>query len=623
MSDTIFDVIVVGAGHAGCEAALASARMGQRTLLLTLQIDSVAYLACNPAIGGTSKGHLVREIDALGGQMGQTADQTLIQMRMLNLRKGPAVHSSRAQVDKQAYAQAMRQTLEAQPGLTLLQAEVSEVCVRNGRVYGVKTAHGLVYQAPAVVIAAGVYMNSRIITGEYVQQTGPAGLMRSSFLGEQLASLGIPMRRFKTGTPPRVDGKTIDADAMQIQRGDEPLRPFSFLTDARAYEGFEQDVCYLTYTNAHTHAILRANLDRSPMYGGMIEGTGARYCPSIEDKIVRFADKDRHQLFVEPEGRYTDERYIQGFSTSMPYDVQIEALHTIPGLTHARIVRPGYAIEYDCMDGRVCSLDLMVRDIPGLFFAGQVVGSSGYEEAAAQGLIAGINAARFVQQKEPLLLTRMDGYIGVLIDDLVTKGTPEPYRMMTARAEYRLLLRQDNADLRLTQYGYDIGLASEDRYQRMQAKQTGTASLLAFLRQAKVPADSAQALCEQTGDSLSGGPWAKWLLRANVDIELLASLEPQIAAFDPQVRQQAEIEIKYEGYLARQQREIDRQAHMEHRPLPADLDYTQITGLRIEAKQKLNTLKPSNLGQASRISGVSPADIAVLSVYLERKELQA
>ena len=434
MSDRIFDVIVVGAGHAGCEAALASARMGLRTLCLTLQIDSVAYLACNPAVGGTSKGHLVREIDALGGQMGRTADQTLLQMRMLNLRKGPAVHSSRAQVDKQAYAQAMRHELESQPLLTLLQAEVSEVCVRSGRVCGVKTTYGLTYEAPAVVIAAGVYMNSRIITGEYVQQTGPAGLMRSSFLGEQLAFLDIPMRRFKTGTPPRVDGKTIDPEAMQIQRGDEPLHPFSFLTDATAYDGFEQDVCYLTYTNAQTHAILRANLSRSPMYGGVIEGTGARYCPSIEDKIVRFADKDRHQLFIEPEGRYTDERYIQGFSTSMPYDVQIEALHTIPGLTHARIVRPGYAIEYDCMDGRVCTLGLMVRHIPGLFLAEQVVGSSGYEEAAAQGLVAGINAARFVQQKDPLILTRMDGYIGVLIDDLVTKGTPEPYRMMTARA---------------------------------------------------------------------------------------------------------------------------------------------------------------------------------------------
>ena len=614
-----YDVIVVGAGHAGCEAALACARMGLSTLCFALHLDSVAYLACNPAIGGTSKGHLVREIDALGGQMGLTTDQTLLQVHMLNTRKGPAVHSLRAQVDKQAYGNAMRRLLESQPHLELIQAEVARIRTQGDRVCGVESAYGLCYDAPCVVVASGVYLNSRIITGAFEAQTGPSGLLRSEQLGAALQSMGIPMRRFKTGTPPRVDRKSIDFSSMDVQRGDTPMTPFSFMTDPSHFDGFVQQPCYLTYTSQQTHEILRANLHRSPMFSGVIEGTGARYCPSIEDKVVRFADKPRHQLFIEPEGLYTDEMYVQGFSTSMPLDVQMQALHTIAGLEQARIVRPGYAIEYDCIDGRCLSLSLMHREIGGLFFAGQVVGSSGYEEAAAQGLLAGINAARYMRQEPPLILTRMQAYAGVLIDDLVTKGTPEPYRMMTARAEYRLLLRQDNADFRLTEAGYQVGLATRERYDRMCARRQRVDAAIAYLQQTRICAQTAQAL-HLCYDEVAGQPLSRVLTRPGVTAAQIAQADDTIASWEDDVRQQAEIALKYEGYIARQQREVDKQMKMETRPLPPDFDYAALKGLRIEARQKLAQQRPANLGQASRISGVSPADIAILSIFLTRQE---
>ncbi len=613
-----YDVIVIGAGHAGCEAALACARTGLQTLCLALNTDSIAYLACNPAVGGTSKGHLVREVDALGGQMGLATDQTLLQMRMLNLRKGPAVHSLRAQVDKQRYAQKMRDVLENQENLFLIQAEAAELLVSNGKISGVRSAFGISYYAAAVVICSGVYLNSRIIVGEYTAQTGPNGLIRSTLLHESLQSLGVPLRRFKTGTPPRVDKRTIDFSKMEIQNGDEPVIPFSFMTDPADYNGFTQEPCHLCYTTELTHAILKNNLHRSPMYSGMIDGTGARYCPSIEDKVVRFADKARHQLFIEPEGRHTNEMYVQGFSTSMPFEVQAQALGTIAGMEHARIVRAGYAIEYDCIDGRCLNLSMMHKDIPGLFFAGQVVGSSGYEEAAAQGLLAGINASLYVRGIEPLILTRMQAYIGVLVDDLVTKGTPEPYRMMTARAEYRLLLRQDNADFRLTELGYKAGLASEQRYDRMQQRQSAVSDALQYLMRTRGNAPLSEALGIED-DSVRAASLYQLLSRPEVEQQIIASFDETFAAYPADVREQAQISIKYRGYIDRQLREVEHQQKSEGRMLPDDIDYTSVSGLRIEARQKLQAQRPQNLGQASRISGVSPADIAVLSVYLTKR----
>ncbi len=619
-----YQAIVVGAGNAGCEAALALARTGQRTLLLTLHLDHMAYLPCNPAIGGTSKGHLVREVDAMGGQMGLTADQTLIQSRMLNLRKGPAVHSLRAQVDKQAYSSAMRNVLEHEPNLDLLQGEGAKVLLQNGKAAGIRTTHGEDFLADAVVITTGVYLNSCLYTGDWTSMSGPSGLQRATHLSDSLEQdCGLTLRRFKTGTPPRIDGKTMDVSKMQIQPGDDPIVPFSFLTPPEKFEGFEQTPCYLTYTNEKTHEILRANLDRSPMFGGVITGTGARYCPSIEDKVVRFSDKPRHQLFIEPEGLYTTEKYVQGFSTSMPLDVQKQGLATIPGLEHARIVRPGYAIEYDCIDGTTLTLGLMVRDIPGLFLAGQIVGSSGYEEAAAQGLIAGLNASLYLRGQSPLHLDRADGYIGVLIDDLVTKGTPEPYRMMTARAEYRLLLRQDNADLRLTERGYRAGLASQERYEKMLHKKEETQKALLYLRQTTLRKEQAEQLSKQIDQNvIPGTTLAKCLARPTVSKDLIAQMDAVFASYSLEAREQADIEVKYEGYLARQQREIDRARQWENHKLPADLDYLSMPGLRTEARQKLQAQQPENLGQASRISGVSPADIAVLSILLEKQEKQ-
>lgn len=619
-----YQAIVVGAGNAGCEAALALARTGQKTLLLTLHLDHMAYLPCNPAIGGTSKGHLVREVDALGGQMGLTADETLIQSRMLNMRKGPAVHSLRAQVDKQAYSAAMRRVLEQEPNLDLLQGEGARILVKGSRIAGIRTTHGEDFGAAAVVITTGVYLNSCLYTGDWTSLSGPSGLQRATQLSQSLAEdCGLVLRRFKTGTPPRIDGKTMDISKMQVQPGDTPIVPFSFLTPPETFDGFEQTPCYLTYTNEKTHEILRANLDRSPMFGGVITGTGARYCPSIEDKVVRFADKPRHQLFIEPEGLYTTEKYVQGFSTSMPLDVQKEALATIPGLEQARIVRPGYAIEYDCIDGTALTLGLMCREIPGLFLAGQIVGSSGYEEAAAQGLVAGLNASLYIRGEAPLLLGRADGYIGVLIDDLVTKGTPEPYRMMTARAEYRLLLRQDNADLRLTEKGYRAGLASQERYDRMLQKRTQTAQAIEHLRKTGLSKAQAQQLSAQIGqDIMPGVSWAKCLTRPSVTRQAVAAMNADFSSFSPDAQEQAEIEVKYQGYLARQQREIERARQWEHRQLPQGLDYLSMPGLRTEARQKLQAQQPENLGQASRISGVSPADIAVLSILLEKQEKQ-
>lgn len=622
--DTNYQAIVIGAGNAGCEAALALARTGIKTLCLTLHLDHMAYLPCNPAIGGTSKGHLVREVDALGGQMGLLADETLLQSRMLNTRKGPAVHSLRAQVDKQAYSSAMRRVLEHQPRLDLLQGEGADILLQNGKAAGVRTSHGETFWAGAVVVTTGVYLNSCLYTGDWTSFSGPSGLQRATRLSRSLSEdCGLTLRRFKTGTPPRIDGRTMDPSKMQVQNGDDPIVPFSFLTPPERFDGFVQTPCYLTYTNEQTHAILRASLDRSPMFGGVITGTGARYCPSIEDKVVRFADKPRHQLFVEPEGAYTTEKYLQGFSTSMPLDVQKQALATIPGLEHARIVRPGYAIEYDCIDGTALTLGLMVKHLPGLFLAGQIVGSSGYEEAAAQGLIAGLNASLYLRGQAPLHLDRADGYTGVLIDDLVTKGTPEPYRMMTARAEYRLSLRQDNADLRLTEKGFQAGLASAERYEKMQAKRAQSAQAEAYLRRTVSGKALSGSLAAELGEPVSPSvTLARLLARPAVTRAMLAALDPVFAAFPFDAQQQAEIEIKYEGYLARQQRDILRARHAEHRALPKDLDYLSLPGLRTEARQKLQAQRPENLGQASRISGVSPADVAVLSILLEKQEKQ-
>jgi tRNA uridine 5-carboxymethylaminomethyl modification enzyme len=615
----VYDIIVIGAGHAGAEAALACARTGNRTLCLMLNADSVAYLACNPAVGGTSKGHLVREIDALGGQMGLIADQALLQMRMLNLRKGPAVHSLRAQVDKQVYGQAMRRALETQNNLVLVQAEAARILTANGRVCGVESAYGQRYEAAAVVVCSGVYLNSRVIVGTHTADIGPNGMVRSTLLADDLRAQGIALRRFKTGTPPRLDRRSVDTARMSEQRGDEPMMPFSFLTDPAAFAGVAQEPCYLCYTNERTHAILRENLHLSPMHSGLIDATGTRYCPSIEDKIVRFADKERHQVFIEPEGRYTHEVYVQGFSTSMPLGVQQRALMTIDGLENARIVRPGYAIEYDCIDGRCLDLSLMHRDIQGLFFAGQIVGSSGYEEAAAQGLIAGINAARYVAGEAPLILTRMQAYIGVLIDDLVTKGTPEPYRMMTARAEYRLLLRQDNADFRLTEIGHGVGLAGDERLSRMLRRKRAVDDALQYLENTRVSAAHLARL-GLGDDRLRAKTLAQLLLRADVDAQALAGADEIFARFDQDVRAQAEITAKYRGYIDRLMADVERQRRMEMRKLPEGIDYARVNGLRLEARQKLASQRPGNIGQASRISGVSPADIAVLSVYLKRLE---
>ena len=588
-----FDAVVVGAGHAGCEAALALARMGHRTLLLTLNLDALALMPCNPAIGGTGKGHLVREVDALGGEMGRAIDDTFIQSRMLNTGKGPAVHSLRAQADKLQYRLRMRRAVDDCDHLEVRQAEVSRIEVQSGRVVGVTTTTGERVACRAAVVCAGVYLKSRIIIGECAWNGGPQGLLAANALTDCLSGLGFAIRRFKTGTPARLDGRTIDFSQMEPQPGDEPVTPFSFLTDAATLKN--RALCYLTYTTKETHEILLANLHRAPMYTGSIHGTGARYCPSIEDKVVRFKDKERHPVFLEPEGLYTTEWYAQGMSTSMPEEVQRAFYRTVPGLENARLVRLAYAIEYDCIDPTALTGALASREIAGLWFAGQVNGTSGYEEAAAQGVYAGINAALWLSGREPMLLSRDDGYLGVLVDDLVTKGVDEPYRMMTSRAEYRLVLRQDNADFRLTERGYKAGLATRERYERMLRRREDFERARALLRERRldVPLRKPEATFAQ-----------------------IAAQAPEVS---PETGRQLEIEIKYEGYIERQMADVRRFRRLESMPLPADADYLHMDGLRLEAREKLDRQRPASLGQASRIPGVSPGDVTVLTIWLEKR----
>lgn len=613
-----YDVVVVGAGHAGCEAALACARLSLNTLLFTISMDSIALMPCNPNIGGTSKGHLVREIDALGGEMGKNIDKTYIQSKMLNISKGPAVHSLRAQADKQEYSRSMRKVLENTKNLTLKQAEVTELLTENNRITGVKTFSGAIYPCKAVVLCTGTYLNARCIYGETVNMTGPNGLQAATHLTDSLKALGIEMYRFKTGTPARIDARTIDFTKMEEQFGDEKVVPFSFETK-RENLNRKQVSCWLTYTNEKTHEIIRANIDRSPLYSGDIKGTGPRYCPSIEDKVVKFADKDRHQVFIEPEGLYTNEMYIAGMSSSMPEDVQVQMYRSVPGLENANIVRNAYAIEYDCINPLQLKPSLEFKAIEGLFSGGQFNGSSGYEEAAAQGLIAGINAARKILQKEPLILDRSEAYIGVLIDDLVTKETHEPYRMMTSRAEYRLLLRQDNADLRLSKKGYEIGLISEERYQKLLKKEEEINHEMKRLEQVIVGATKeVQELLEQLGSAPlnTAATMAELIRRPELNYELLAPIDKTRQPLSEEVIEQVNINIKYDGYIKRQLQQIEQFKKLENRRIPEDIDYSSVPSLRIEARQKLEKFRPISIGQASRISGVSPADISVLLVYL-------
>ena len=615
-----FDLIVVGAGHAGCEAALAGARMGQRTLLLTLNLDSVAMMPCNPAIGGTGKGHLVRELDALGGEMGRAIDDTFIQSRMLNTGKGPAVYSLRAQADKMAYKARMRAAVENQPGLTLRQGEVRRLIVENGEIRGVETATGSKIGCRAAVLCTGVYLKSRIIIGQCSWEGGPQGLVAATGLTQSLLDNGFSIRRFKTGTPARVDVRTVDFSKMTPQEGDSPIVPFSFLTDAAPLKN--RALCYLTYTTPETHEIIRENLHLSPMYSGEIKGTGARYCPSIEDKVVRFADKERHPIFMEPEGLNTVEWYVQGMSSSLPEDVQRRMYRSVPGLEHAELMRLAYAIEYDCIDPMQLTNHFETRHIRGLFCAGQINGTSGYEEAAAQGLYAGMNAALELKGEEMITLNRANSYIGVMVDDLTTKGTDEPYRMMTSRAEYRLLLRQDNADLRLTEMGYRAGLASEARYRRMCEKREQLEKGCAYLGKTWVaPSESVNALLREKGETeLSASARLSDLIkRPNVHYDDLAACVPGMPELRADAREQTEIELKYEGYIDRQRAEVKKFLREEGMRLPDDLDYMTVDTLRVEARQKLNKVKPASLGQASRIPGVSPGDITVLMILMEKK----
>lgn len=614
-----FEIVVVGAGHAGCEAALACARMGHRTLLLTLNLDAIALMPCNPAIGGTGKGHLVREIDALGGEMGRAIDDTFIQSRMLNTGKGPAVHSLRAQADKRAYQDRMKRALFAEPNLEVRQGECGELLTEDGALTGICTTTGAQIACKAAVICSGVYMDSRIIIGEANWQGGPQGLLSSAHLAGALRKLGISLRRFKTGTPPRIDEASIDFDEMEPQPGDEIITPFSFLTDSPLHNRAQ---CYLTYTNEETHRIIRENIHRAPMYQGAIKGTGARYCPSIEDKIMRFADKDRHQLFLEPEGLSTNEWYVQGLSTSLPEDVQLAMLHTIPGLRRARVLRLAYAIEYECLDPLQLRADLSLRALRGLYFAGQINGTSGYEEAGAQGVLAGINAARFVQGQESIILGRDQGYLGVLVDDLTTKGTNEPYRMMTSRCEYRLLLRQDNADMRLTEIGYRVGLVSEDRLLRMQQKYVQTQSTIDRLKKTWIGKSAAlDAWMAQHGQTAPAGSVcaADLIRRPGIAYADLQPIDPAWTPLPRDVEQQVDVSLRYEGYLDKERKQVEAFRRNENALLPQGFDYMTLDTLRIEARQKLTAQQPRSLGEASRISGVSPGDVTVLMVWLEKR----
>ena len=614
------DVVVVGAGHAGCEAALACARLGLKTVIFTVSVDSIALMPCNPNVGGSSKGHLVREIDALGGEMGKNIDKTFIQSKMLNGSKGPAVHSLRAQADKRDYSSRMRKTLENTPNLTIKQAEVTEIIVEDGVLTGVKTFSGAVYHCRACVLCTGTYLKARCIYGDISNYTGPNGLQAANHLTDSLKANGIEMFRFKTGTPARIDKRTIDFSKMEEQFGDERVVPFSFSTDPEDVQ-IDQVSCWLTYTNEKTHEIIRANLDRSPLYSGMIEGTGPRYCPSIEDKVVRFADKNRHQVFIEPEGRYTNEMYVGGMSSSLPEDVQIAMYRSVPGLEHAEIVRNAYAIEYDCINARQLKPTLEFKKIQGLFSGGQFNGSSGYEEAAAQGLAAGINAALKTLGREQVVFDRSESYIGVLIDDLVTKDNKEPYRMMTSRSEYRLLLRQDNADQRLTPLGHQIGLIDEETYQNLLEKERQIAEETKRVEHLNIGANPAvQAFLEahQSTPLKTGTTLGELIRRPELDYEMLGELDPERPQLNRGVGEQVNINIKYDGYIKRQLKQVEHFKKLENKKIPEGIHYEEIHGLRIEAQQKLNQFRPISVGQASRISGVSPADISVLLIYMEQ-----
>ena len=623
------DVCVVGAGHAGCEAALACARLGLETVIFTVSVDSIALMPCNPNVGGSSKGHLVRELDALGGEMGKNIDKTFIQSKMLNISKGPAVHSLRAQADKAQYSRSMRQVLENQEHLTIKQAEVCELLWEDindpskkatKKLIGVKTFTGAVYECKAAVLCTGTYLKARCLCGEAITYTGPNGLQAANHLTDSLLKMGVEMRRFKTGTPARMDKRSIDFSKMEEQKGDEKVVPFSFSTNPDDVQ-IDQVSCYLTYTNEKTHEIIRANLDRSPIYAGIIEGTGPRYCPSIEDKVVKFADKERHQVFIEPEGLYTNEMYVGGMSSSLPEDVQLAMYRTVPGLENCKIVRNAYAIEYDCINPKQLYPTLGFKDVEGLYSGGQFNGSSGYEEAAAQGLIAGINAAMYILNKEQLVLDRSEAYIGVLIDDLVTKDNFEPYRMMTSRAEYRLLLRQDNADLRLREKGYQVGLISKEQYDAVLKKKQMIQDEIERLKGVSIGASKEnQSFLEKNGSSTlkTGTNLAELICRPELNYEMLAEIDPERKELPEDVITQVEIEIKYEGYIQRQLRQVEQFKKMEKKLIPPSLDYDNVKSLRLEARQKLKSFHPVSIGQASRISGVSPADISVLLIYLEQ-----
>ena len=612
-----YDIAVIGAGHAGCEAGLAAARLGMKTLVFSISLEAVANMPCNPHIGGSSKGHLVREIDALGGEMGKNIDKTMIQIKMLNTSKGPAVHSLRAQADRKRYHIEMKHTLEKQENLYLKQGEIVDIKVENGKVVGIETAVGAIYGVKAVIVATGTYLKGKIFMGEFSEESGPDGVAAANKLSDSLKKIGVDLVRFKTGTPARINKRSIDFSKMEIQKGDENIVPFSFEDEIK---DLKQVDCYLTYTNEETHKIIRENLHRSPLYAGKIEGTGPRYCPSIEDKVVRFSDKPRHQAFVEPVGLDTDEMYIQGLSSSLPEDVQIALYHTIAGLENAEFTRSAYAIEYDCIDPSNLKLSLEYKGIDGLFMAGQTNGTSGYEEAACQGLIAGINAAQKIKGKEPVILDRTQGYIGVLIDDIVTKGTNEPYRMMTSRAEYRLLLRQDNADLRLTEIGHDVGLISDERYERFLVKKANIEKEIQRLKNTIVrPTKEVNELLVKYGTSelTTGTKMSELLKRTELDYDKLKPIDENRPELTLQEKEEVEIQVKYEGYIKMQEAQVEKFKKLETKLLPENIDYEEINGLSLEARQKLNRFKPRSIGQASRISGVSPADISVLLIYLQ------